>query len=75
MGFEYKIRIDLTELEKEEIRNLIPPKKEVTVFQDEIIFEEDGIYVCKYDRPDLWCRLEKIRSYLQNGKEYNVEEL
>lgn len=75
MGFEYKIKIQLTNEEKEKIKDIIP-SKELRSFEDEMKFEDDGIYVVKYDRPDLWLRLEVLRDFIEKTKrKYEIEEL
>ena len=33
-----------------------------------ITFETDGIYFCKYDSPDLWKDLNKLKNYLEFEK-------
>lgn len=76
MGFEYKIKIELTEKEKEEIKNIIPRGTGLNLYEDEIRLEQDGIYIVKYDRPDLWLRLERLKNYIEKtNKEYQMEEL
>ncbi len=76
MGFEYKIKIELTEDEKEEVKNIIPPTTGLNLYEDDVKLEENGIYIVKYDRPDLWLRLEGLKNYLEKTKkEYLIEEL
>jgi hypothetical protein len=38
-----------------------------------IIFEEDGIYICQYGSSYLWTDIEKLKDYLDNEKiEYKI---
>ncbi len=30
-----------------------------------LLFEHDGIYICRYDHPELWRNLQLIQTYLQ----------
>ncbi len=85
MGFEYKIKLNLTKLQKDEIEIMIKnnflfyesyifDNKESFEFRHElnkgklpnfiIIFEVDGIYICKFDTSCLWKDIDYLKEYL-----------
>jgi hypothetical protein len=77
MGFEYKITVSLSESDKTEIEHIyknIDSKK--SDFSPEIEIEDDGIYVCKYDKPDLWLGLDDLYDFLIEKKlDFKTDEL
>jgi hypothetical protein len=77
MGFEFKIITRLTLEEQEQIKELIPEaKNEEVSYKDELKFDEDGIYICKYRSSNLWEGFEKLKQYLENKTiPYMVEEI
>lgn len=75
MGFEFKITVSLSESEKAEIREIlmeIPDQKKD--YSPLIEIQEDGIYVCKFDKPDLWLGLDKLHNLLVDKKLHFIAE-
>jgi N-dimethylarginine dimethylaminohydrolase len=76
MGLEYFIHVELSEKDKEGIRQLIDFDAEGENWGDVVEVEEDGIYVCKSVDAELWRGLEQLKSYLDNKVvTYRIEEL
>lgn len=76
MGFEFKILVQLATDDKEKIARLIRSNEDNDTFGDEVEFEDDGIYVCKYNTSDLWTGLEQLKDFLDKKKiDYIIEEL
>jgi hypothetical protein len=77
MGFEFKIMTTLSVDNKREIEEIIKKTMDKSIeFSDEVHFEDDGIYVCKYRSSNFWEGLESIKEYLDDEKiRYKTEEL
>ncbi|GAL84161.1 hypothetical protein MYP_1389 [Sporocytophaga myxococcoides] len=76
MGFEYFIHVDLSDGNKEELRQLVDFESDDETWGDVIEVEESGIYVCKSIKREVWEGLEELKSYLDRNKlVYSIEEL
>jgi hypothetical protein len=77
MGFEYKIMVSLSTIDKIEIEELC--KKAISNKPDysfDIRFVDEGIYVCKYDKPDIWKGLEDLHNLIIKKKlRFEIEEI
>lgn len=77
MGFEYKITVSLSESDKTEIediyKSIVSAK---TDFSPLIEIEDNGIYVCKFDKPDIWLGLGNLHNFLiENKLDFKIDEL
>lgn len=89
MGFEYKLRVKLTNKQTSEIQFLLLDNitfdkkykfdnKEFWEFREaenigklpniNIVFENDGIYICQYSTSYLWTNLDKLKNYIESNK-------
>jgi N-dimethylarginine dimethylaminohydrolase len=76
MGFEYFIHVELSDDNKEELRQLVDIESDDETWGDVIEVEESGIYVCKSIKREIWEGLEALKSYLDKKMlKYNIEEL
>ncbi len=77
MGFEYKIAVSLSESDKTEIEDMYKNNdSKKTDFSPKIEIEDDGIYVCKYDKPDLWLGLDDLHNFLiEKNLDFKTDEL
>ncbi len=76
MGFEYFIHVELSDDNKEELRQLVDIDSDDESWGDVIEVEESGIYVCKSIKPEIWAGLEELKAYLDKKMLiYNIEEL
>jgi N-dimethylarginine dimethylaminohydrolase len=76
MGFEYFIHVELSDDNKEELRQLVDIESDDETWGDVIEVEESGIYVCKSIKREIWEGLEELKSYLDKKTlTYTIEEL
>ncbi|MCR6638142.1 MAG: hypothetical protein NVV82_03895 [Sporocytophaga sp.] len=76
MGFEYFIHVELSDDNKEELRQLLDFESDDETWGDVIELEESGIYVCKSIKREVWEGLEELKSYLDKKMlTYTIEEL
>ena len=76
MGFEYFIHVELSEDNKEKLRQLVDFESDDENWGDVIELEESGIYVCKSIKREVWEGLEELKLFLdKNSLKYNIEEL
>ena len=82
MGYEYKIKLSVTDEEKEGLIDFMQQLKSksdsltcstplLTVHE-----EDDGLYICQYLSSNVWQGLEALQQFLAERKlKYTVEEL
>jgi hypothetical protein len=77
MGFEYKIKVSLSNGYKEELDQLLKSRKDTkNNFSPEIEINEDGIYVCEYTKPNVWQNLDFLHQFLlDHHLDFEVIEL
>ncbi len=82
MGYEYKIKVSVTDGEKEGLSDFIQQLKSKSynltcstpLFTMQL--EEDGLYICQFLNSNVWQGMESLRQYLAaRNLKYRVEEL
>ncbi len=82
MGFEYKIKIFLSQQVRQELEAFVrrqEPGEDNHSRQlplHTLQLEEDGLYVCQYLTPHVWKGLELLKKFLNDKNlAYTVEEI
>ena len=77
MGFEYKIVVSLSSMDKKEVEGIcLKYKSNLKDFPFDFEVKDYEIYICRFDKPLLWTDLEDLRDYLQKRKlKFDIEEI
>ena len=82
MGYEYKIKLSVTDEEKEgliDFMQQLKSKSDSLTCSTPLLTlheEDDGLYICQYLSSNVWQGLEALQQFLAERKlKYTVEEL